>query len=503
MLTNFFLRSVSCSFIFFLFLLVGCSVPLVPLTSDQIDDFATDNFARITEDQEPLEGPITLYEAMARAIKYNLDYRVEITNSLLSYRNYDLSRADLLPSIVSSGGWSFRNNSDASLSRSLSQSSTNLSATSSQDDGSFMGNITLSWDILDFGLSYIRAHQSADEVLISNERRRRVISGIIEDVRSAYWRAVSAERLIDGFEKLRVRAEKALKASRALYSSGDSSPISALTYQRELIDIRRQIHRLEQDLRTTKIQLSALMNIRPDTDYRLHIPKRRLSDLSIDISAESLITHALRHRPELLELGYQERINERESRAALLEILPSISGTLGFHSDRNRFLVNEDWVSHGAQVGLNLLRVFSYPRRRSVIKTQEQLLDDRALATSMAIMVQVYVALARYDYSYNSAVAASEYYAVQRQLRDRVRSEVSAQSSSEQSLISEEMSTLVAAVQYDLAYSDLQSAFASIYTSIGADPHDDDITIDMTISELSSILQKTWEARGDKHLNSF
>src|SRR6478609_457859 len=70
--------------------LTGCAVAPQPFEAQQNKDRATDLIQRVAADQEPVTGPIDLYEAMARAIKYNLDSRVELMSLALAKRDLDL-----------------------------------------------------------------------------------------------------------------------------------------------------------------------------------------------------------------------------------------------------------------------------------------------------------------------------------------------------------------------------------------------------------------------------
>ncbi|MEL6736077.1 MAG: TolC family protein, partial [Pseudomonadota bacterium] len=460
-------------------LVAGCQIQPIAYNQAELSSYASDKLTRVTQDQEPISGKITLYEAMARSLKYNLDYRVEIMNRQLANSKLRLQSYDMLPKLVANGGWADRNNSPASFSKTLFAGVTSTDPSTSDDPGKFAGDVTFSWHILDFGLSYVRAKQAGDEALIAEERKRKVINRIIEDVRTAYWRAVSADRLLDGFHKLRHRTEKALAQSRRLYKAGNSSPVAALSYQRELLDIKGQIHRLERELRTAKMQLAALMNVSPGSKYSLHIPKRRLTDLKITANGDEMVKLAINNRPELREVAYKQRINQQEAKAALLGILPGLQVYAGANLDTNDFLYNSNWISYGAKIGWNLMKVFAYPAQKRSVKAKEDLLDKRALATTMAIMTQVYVSRARYHHLLQSASNASEYYSVQRRLRTQIRSSVRAGVASEQTLIREEMNTLVAAVKFDLAYAELQNAFAAIYASVGVDPYDEGISLDM------------------------
>ena len=52
----------------FVVLMAGCTVVPEPFTAEDINDFASKNLKAVAQDQEPVKGPITLYEAMARAL---------------------------------------------------------------------------------------------------------------------------------------------------------------------------------------------------------------------------------------------------------------------------------------------------------------------------------------------------------------------------------------------------------------------------------------------------
>lgn len=481
-------------------LLAGCTLMPTPFTDAELTSTATMKIESVIVDQEPIVGKITLYNAMARALKYNLDYKVELLRELLAEKNLQFKSASMLPSLIANSGYASRNSENASYSRNLATGNNSVHPTYSKDKGSFSSDVTFTWHVLDFGLSYIRAKQAGDEALIASERKRKIVNKIIEDVRVAYWRAVSADRLLSGFRSLRGRVEKALRQSKHLYKLRQTSPVKALIFQRELVNIKRQIHRLERELQTSKMQLAALMNVNPGQSFALHIPKRRLTDLAIKASGEEMVVMALKYRPEMREAGYAERINLEEIKVALLELLPGISLYGGTNFDSNQFLFNSNWISYGAKVGWNLMKVFQYPARKSSVEARQELLRQRALATTMAIMTQVYVSRARYKHLHRSAKTAAEYYSIQRKLRAQARAAVKAKVGSRQTLIREEMNTLVAAVQYDLAYADLQNAFAAIYAAVGADPFDLQISRNTSIEELVIQLKETWRLRGDKHL---
>jgi outer membrane protein TolC len=476
-------------------LLAGCNVTPKPISAGELATRATENAVAVTANQDPVGAPINLYDAMARALKYNLDYKVELMEQALKARELNLSTYDLLPQLVASGGYSRRSNFAGASSLSLLTRRQSLEPSTSSEKGIFSGDLTLSWDVLDFGLSYIRAQQKANEGLIALERRRKVANRIIEDVRTAYWRAVSAERLLTKLKQLEGSVSTTLTNSERLAERRLSAPLTALTYQRELIDIKAEIQRLQRELVISKSQLAALMNLEPGTEYTLVMPERTTTPPSVSLPGEEMVMTALRNRPELREINYRERINKKELDAALLGMLPSLRGIIGANVDSNSFLVNNDWLQVGARASWNLLNIFKYPAQKKTVQAQEAVLRQRELALTMAVMTQVHVARARYGHLTDELDTASHQHAVQDKIMYQIRSGFKAGAMSQQTLLREEMNTLVSEVKYDIAYAEVQNAYANLFSAMGVDEFAPDVTGKESLSTLSNSLSNLWQGR--------
>jgi outer membrane protein TolC len=477
--------------------LSGCAVYPTPLTDTELSAASETNQATVTADQEPVASAITLYDAMARALKYNLDHRVEEAEAAVRVAELDLSHYSLLPNMVANSGYAGRDNYNASSSLQLANNTQNFGESASQDKEIRSADIGFSWNVLDFGLSYVRAHQDADKVLVQEETRRKVMQRVVEDVRSAYWRAVSAERLMERLSSLEGETKTALAETRKLYDERQTSPITALTYERELVEIKQKIGEIQRDLNTAKAQLAALMNLRPGTNFKLARESRKQGSLTLKASLDEMMSTAVFNRPELREVEYRKRINVREADAALLEMLPGLQAYAGANYDGNSFLLNSDWVNWGAKASWNLLKIFSYPARREIIDLQDDMLNQRSLALTMAVMTQVHVSRIRFIHAKKELGTAAEYRDVQRRLLDQMRAEASADRISKQTLIREEMNTLVAEAKYDIAYAQLQNAYANLFSSMGLDPYNWEIDRSQSVGTLSAALKELWFERGD------
>ncbi|MEQ1907034.1 MAG: TolC family protein [Pirellulaceae bacterium] len=477
--------------------LAGCAVSPVALTEAEIAERATDQLSRVTLDQEPVSGAIDLYEAMARALKYNLDHRVEAMDAALRIRELDLSHFNLLPNLVASSGYTMRDNVNASSSFNVLTSTQNFGASTSQEKKISSADVAFSWNVLDFGLSYIRARQAGDKLLISKEMRRKVMHRVIEDVRTAYWRSVTGEFLLTKLRGLENRVRSAQESSQLIAAERSTSPITAVTYERELVEIKRAIHELERDLVVAKTQLAALINLRPGTRFNVALGARSQTRLALNQNAASMVWTAMLNRAELRDVWYKKRINQHELDAAFLELLPGMQMFAGTNFDSNEFLYNHNWLNWGAKASWNLLRVAQYPAKREVINAQQSLLDERGLAVTMAVMTQVHVSRVRFYHFQKELKTATEYLEVQTRLLRLMREEAGAGRISEHTIIREEMNTLVAEVKRDIAHASLQNAFANVFASMGLDPYAMEIDLDQSVNTLAKALRGLWFERGD------
>ncbi len=450
-------------------LICGCTLKPQPLSQAEIGAYAADKLRRVGLGQ-PLPGPtIDLYEAFARALKYNLDQRVEVLQTEVRAQELTLANYAMLPGVVANGAYAGRDNYAASSSVSVLTKRLSLEPSYSQDRNAIVGDLSLSWNVLDFGLSYVRARQAGDGVLIAEEARRRVVSRLVEEVRVAYWRTLTGERLVRGLRALEGRTEAAIADARRLYAERRTSPIAALAFERDLLELRREVQRVEADLLLARGQLTGLMNLPPDTPFRVAEMSGTEAGLNLGIPETDLIRVALETRSELREAAYRQRINRQETTAALLELLPGLNGVIGGNADSSRLLYNANWVGWGARASWNLLNVFRYPERMKLVSAQDALLDRRGLAVTMAILTQIYVSRTRYRLALEEYATAAAFRDVQRKIARQARVSAMLDATGEQALIQEELRTLIGEVKFELAHAGVQSARANVYSSIGLD----------------------------------
>ncbi|MBA0217657.1 TolC family protein [Pectobacterium brasiliense] len=448
----------------------GCAVTTQPISKIESGQRSQQDRVTMFSQQEPVTAPITLYDAMARALKYNLESRLKVMEYALSQQQLELARYDMLPKIAASAGYVGRNNMSASSSRSVETGRTSLEPSTSQDRDRDVADLTMVWNVLDFGVSYVTAQQKSDQRWIAEERKRKVVHTILQDVRSAYWRAVAAERLLGQIDGLIARVNTARDASEHMSSQQIGDPIEALSYQRALIDATRQLEEQRRALSLAKTELATLMNLPLDTSYKLALPQNSdetVPQLNVDVRV--LEEAALVSRPELREQDYQVRIHAAETRKALLRMLPGVEISAGGHYDSNSFLVNNSWADVGVKATWNLFNLLSGPAARKAAQANESVSEMQRQAMSLAIMAQLYIARANFNEAQRQYKTSSELRNLDTKIVEQLRNRYKANSIGELQLIQGELNALNASLRQDLAYAELRNTYGQIFSTIGLD----------------------------------
>ncbi len=452
----------------------GCAVTSEPIERSVSEQRAKSDLQSMYKGQEPLGGPLTLHQAMARAVKYNLEGRLKIMEEALAKRQLDLASFDMLPRMALDAGYVGRNNVNASSSQSVRTGTQSLEPSTSQDRDRDVADLTMVWNVLDFGVSYISAKQQGDQRLIVQERRRKVINTIVQDVRSAYWRAMAAERLLTQIDSLMARVETARNNSQSMSQQRIGDPVQALGYQRSLIEATRQLEEQRRALSLAKTELATLINLPMGTELTLATDNGyEIPELKVDLA--SLEQEALTSRPELREQDYQSRISAAETRKAMLRLLPGLEFSAGGHYDSNSFLVEQGWADYGVKVTWNLFNVISAPAAIDVAKAGEEVATARRQAMSIAVLAQLYVANANYREALRQFKTNQQLSDIDGQIVGQLRNRHQAEGIGELDLIQGELNTLQADLRRDLSYADLRNAYGQIFASAGLDPLPDQV----------------------------
>jgi outer membrane protein TolC len=419
--------------------------------------------------QQRVEGKITLSQATARAIRYNMDYRTRMMEQAWSLGQLDVANFDLLPKMTISAGYTDRSN--AAFGYGFGQDgkvTTNPSA--SQERAVTTSKSGFSWSLLDFGLSYYRARQLADQALITEERRRKAMQNLMQDVRLSFWRAYVAQQLLPEMGRLLRELDRNAFRAKIILAQRLLTPLQIISYRRSLIDLEQQLANRATELAQSRVEFAQLINLPPDQTYELEAPSMEVAMRDFVGKVEVLDQLALENRPELREEGYRVRIAELEkTRMQLQAILPGISVDYSYNTSSNKYLLNGSWAAIGAEAAANLVKLFSLPAVNKSAQAQKQMDEARRMAQAAAVLAQIRIAVTRYD------VLGTEYQYWQDAIEDDKRfletltASANVGVETELELIRAKAKLLSTRVGAGLAYANLEAAVGRIYHSVGLD----------------------------------
>jgi outer membrane protein TolC len=479
--------------------LAGCAVTPKPLTLEQNSAAAQEDLASIIGKLEPLSGPMTLPQATARAIRNNLDTRVRQMEAMSQLRQLDLSRFDMLPRLALSAGYTSRNNDAFGLGYQPNGSISSVPSAAVEKSHSTY-NAALTWNVLDFGLSYYRATQNADTALVAEERRRRALQNLVLDVRLAWWRAEAAQRLLPQIDAMLSQTERAAERSRLIESRRLLPPLQIIAYRRSLLDLQQQLSAKRQELTQWRSEFAELAGLRPGETYRLVSPATRTPPLpELTGRADDLEAMALERRPELAEERLRARITEVEGKRQLLSLLPSLNLNVGANYDSNRFLINNQWNEVGSLVTFNLLKLLSLPAMKRSQETQVQLDRARRESAIMAVMTQTRVAVNRYDLLRHELGVWNQAVADDQALLKAMQSTQEAGLETELELIRSAARLAITEVNRDTVHANLEHAMGRVMNSVGYDV----VTADTDADQVATLATQLEAALGGFEKQNF
>jgi outer membrane protein TolC len=466
----------------------GCSVTPKPITQDEVKQRVVEDKSKMFAGQEPIRGPLTFPEVAARALKYNMDYRLKVMEEALAQGQLDLSSWDMFPKILANAGYVTRNKDQFSQSITQGNNTPNGTFSSGIDRNRTTAGLEFSWNLLDFGVSYFRAKQLADQSLIAEERKRRVAQNMLQDLRNAYWRALGAQRLMTKMDETMTKATAALGRARQVESQGLLPQAQALAYQRALLDATTLLQVRRQDLELSKIELMALMNLAPGTSFTL----AEVADPTLPSAPNNigqLEDYALLNRAELREEDYRKRVSKNEVYRQYLSILPGISLDYGIQRDSNRFLLNKTWAEGAFRISENLMKLATIPSMNRNFKAQAEVDEARRMAQAMAVLTQVRVASSRYGLAKDELDQVVESANVDQRLANYAKAAATARVDSELEVIRTDTRALLSSYQKHISYANAQAAWGRLYSSLGLDVMN--VDRNMTLAQLSTSIEQS------------
>ncbi|WP_242443008.1 TolC family protein [Magnetospirillum sp. 15-1] len=421
--------------------------------------------------QEVLKRPLTVEDAMALAVAHNLDARVKVLEEVLAAGKADLSLFAMLPELAAKGNWSKRNPKKLTTSKDIGTGTISNDYSTAEDRVSRTGDLTASWNLVDFGIAMVRADQEEDKMVLAAEKRRRAQHLLLQDVQAAYWKAVINEFANRKYASLEERLVKSVEDAEIAERTKVGDPMQMLGHQRAIVDTMRQIAELQRQTSTAKADLAGYMGVPSANSFELAELKDD-SFLSVEDpeqGVEAMEATALANRPELKSEEVQFRIDRNDIRTELLKTLPGIGPFMGGHYDSNSFVKYNAWADAGTHMAWNLIDILNAPRRIGNAQTVAETTRARRLAMGMAVLTQVHVADIQYRHALKEYRLTEQMAAIDRRISGLAAKSKQAGSGSAMEAIKAEASGMLSTLRRFILYSDLQGAKARLKAAQGID----------------------------------
>lgn len=452
------------------FAVSGCAVRPLAIDDETHRQRAADDQHRLYDDQEALTKPLRMADAVARALRYNMDYRTRLMEEAASMGQLDLANWDMLPRLTAQAGYSWRDNDSFGFGYTPA-GTISTTPSSAVERTHHTNNVTFAWNVLDFGLSYVRAKQLADQSLIAEERRRKAQQNLLLDVRTAWWRAEAAQRLLPQMDALLRDVDQAAARARLIETRKLLPPLQIVAYRRSLLDLTQQLVLRRQELEQSRLEFAQLINLRPGQEFEVAAIDGDQPPMPLlNTRAETLEALALEHRPELREEAYRARVTDLEGRKQLLALLPSLGVDVGTNYDSNRYLLNNRWASAGMNVSFNLLKVFSMPAVKRNAAAAASIDEARRLAVTAAVLAQARMAAVRYALLNDELTVWNDAVQDDSRIVGYLSASNQAGLETELELIRARARWMISKVNRDLVHANVQGAVGRLYNSLGIDP---------------------------------
>jgi outer membrane protein TolC len=304
-------------------------------------------------------------------------------------------------------------------------------------------------------------------------------------VRTAFFRALAAQKLGDDVRRTVRLAEDALRDARSAEGLRVRSPLDALRYQRQLLENLRLLEAIGHELSSAQFELSQLINAPLGQELVLsEAGSDEVGRLLLQLPLARMEETVLAFNPDLREAHYHSRIAREEVRRTMARLFPNVSVNLGGQYDSDSYQLNRQWTEAGVQLSFNLLNLLAGPTQMRMAEAGVALADQRRLAMQLAVLTQMHLARLALQNARDQYGRADAIFEVDRRIADMMRAREAAQAQSKLDVVSNATSATLSLLRRYQALGQMQAAENRLTATLGFDPQIGDLT-ELTIAQIT------------------
>ncbi len=438
----------------------GCTTRYtVDLAADREINAADDLELLKPQESVTVPEPLTLEAAVRFSFEHNLEMRI---NRIMARIDDDKALAKNLEMLP-----------DFTLQAAIEDKSDYLRASISEERTQKTADLTLAWNLLDFGISYIRARQAALQNEVRRMERLRQAQTLALDIAGTFFKAAMAERDLERVRTVEEQMRRYLEKASEMVAQNRLDPIVAKDIEKKLTEMAITVGTLQADLSGAKYELAKLMGLPAGTDLVLADGRAEnwIEDLpELDaLDPMALERISLHNRPEFFAADLNSRIQHDEARAALVQMFPSIRFDLAGHYNGNDSYVTNEWATVGAGLMYNFLALPArYMEWNAQVKAETKVRLERLLLTG-SVIAQTHLALHEYTVKTRHFKLNDEAFRVSAELLDMTAERHALGTLSDTEITERMQEHIVTTLKRNQSLIDLIHAYHTLLVTLGLD----------------------------------
>jgi outer membrane protein TolC len=417
--------------------------------------------------------PLTLNDVINVGLKNNLDLRVRKIMEEVQDGKTIANKLQMLPKLDATGTYSHRNKYDITNSKNIETGEITEGTTYSDEKNKTLADLTLSWNALDFGLSYIRSRQHAMSGEIKRIETRRQAQILTMRLIAAYWKTVIAEANLNKIKEAEATISQYKGSMEKLLKSKRVEPINVKKIEKKQISLAQNAARLQGEVSNAKIELVNLMGLNPSVNFDIvHDDIFNYADIipefeKFDTAKLELL--AITNRPELFISDMELLIQRDEAKSILISMFPSLRFDAGYNYDSNEFLQDNEWTSAGANVAINILGI---PSKIALYKSQGKNLElqkSKRTLTTVGIITQLHMSLRKFQIVKKDIDFQIRLYNIQKDIVEMARIRHKEGYLPDMDMANYVLEETVARLERDRALTEYIGAYSMLMTTLGLD----------------------------------
>lgn len=429
---------------------------------------------------------LSLYEVLAIGLARNLEQRAQRMKMGLLTQETNISRKDMLPQAAISAGFQGRNNFNGII----SSPDGTLVDSGSQENSNQFGDLALTWNILDFGVSYYKTKQNLNTKKALKEIQRKSIQQLSQDIEAAFWYTAMQQHFDHTLKSEVSAANEVLHVKEDSHTNASTSELEALIEMQKLVT---QLQQFSHKLDSSRTRLSQYLGVQPGLPFHLatNFSQKILQPEEIKVEHRVLLHKAFTHHPEIKKSFYENKNSEHELKKAWLRFFPGIEFNLGYQHLNENSLEHKQWADWGSQISWNLIELIKSPSRIRIIEDTKQIKELEAMALSLTIAAKLYITEQQYFTHYATHQYQLRNALLHHKLKERFSKKANLNKNSQYyRLINYRLKALIAEIEKYAAFTEMKISLSQLYAAIGIDllPNADAI-LDKNYQRLADIIK--------------